>query len=530
MFVLSRKVVMEETGNNSFKVHDGAALPDAVITGPAAGLSLRVRLFRRLKRGEHHFSKWLNQTSIHGIVHVFKGKSRLRRLIWLVIFIVAVIGCAVVLGFDIEKWASDPTTTTVSTEDHSRDGVSFPAVTVCNLNAVRKSYKNSSEAVELLNGLARSTSHFLIHNPYSAFNKSCNQTLEGCDNHTVSTSIHEAYEEGGHLKDDFIKYCGFSNDGTKVTSCEAELIPYLTSLGICYTFNSAYSESTDKLIRRAGPVNGLHLIFNINRLEYSKVTYGNVGIKVLVHPRDAFPIPDVQGITVSPGVNAFIAVEAIKNIDDTTESNCLKKNRMRSMPFFPNHSYTVSTCTVNDLYKGYADSCGCTVDSHPAKGKYANIRNCTIADTCCILKRSRNNSFSDCPPLCEHTSYNIESSYSQFPSLQLAEDLEDEFNTSAVELQNNLVSINVYYHSLKITRLTTEYTYVFSNLMADMGGLLGLFIGASMISLLEVVVLVIDFVKSFIINKKIKEKVTEIEKKIQLVEIAEENIPDELLD
>ena len=489
---------------------------------PATTMKRKSRLRLRMRVSEKHFNKWLNQTSIHGIAHVFKGKSRFRRLIWVIIFLFAVVSCIAVVGFDIHKWASDPTTTTFSIES-SHNGLPFPAVTVCNLNAVRKSY-DSSQVVDLLNIIARSTSHFLVDSPFSIFNESCNATVEDFDENILAINITEAYMEGRHPKDEFIAYCGFASDGN-IVRCEAELTPVLTSLGICYTFNNGYSNISERIIKRAGPMNGLNLILNINRLEYSTVTYGNVGVKVLVHPRDAFPLAEEKGIAIPPGLNAFLAVESIRSVDQTSESNCQEENKT-SLSFFPNNPYTVSTCTVNDLYESYADVCGCTVaNSHPIEGQYINIRNCTIADACCILKQSRSYSSisSNCPPLCHHVWYRVQSGYSQFPSLELAEDLAEFYeNYSAIEIQSNLVSVNVYFDELQITRMTTEYAYIFANLLADMGGLLGLFIGASVISLLEVVVLMIDFLKSMLLNPKMKKVVAKMEKSIRLVDIADD--------
>jgi hypothetical protein len=481
-------------------------------------LSQRMKL--RLKFTGHHFSKWLNNTSIHGILHVFIGKSRIRRLIWSIIVLIGIIGCILTIGYNISEWASDQTATSVSFQA-AKDGQHFPAVTVCNLNAVKKSY-STSEVVELLNSLARPTSHFLLDNPFTTFNKTCNDTLKDIETPERDTTIWEAMTEGSHSIDEFVKYCGFSSSaGQSIIHCEDYMSPVMTSMGLCYTFNGNKNRIPNDIIKRSGPMNGLYLVLNISRLEYSKVTYGNVGIKVLVHHHDELPILEEKGIAIPPGKNAFIGVKTTMHEDDTSENSCLKVSK--PLTFLPNQSYSVSACSINQLYENYAQHniCGCALTiNRPLDGQFANIRSCTIADICCILNsRKILAEPEDCLPLCNYTSYGVQYSYSQFPSMELAEDLSDVYDYTAEELQSNLVSINVFFDDMKITTSTTQYVYRYTNLLADMGGLMGLFLGASVISLLEVAVLGFDIVKSIVLNKKTKEKVDKIEKKFALPEI-----------
>ena len=49
---------------------------------------------------------------------------------------------------------------------------------------------------------------------------------------------------------------------------------------------------------------------------------------------------------------------------------------------------------------------------------------------------------------------------------------------------------------LHITSQTTYYTYMFQDFLADIGGQLGLFLGISLISIVEVLVLVLDELKA----------------------------------
>ena len=455
----------------------------------------------RLKRGQHYFNKWLDITTIHGIVHVFKGKSRLRRIIWLFVFLFASFGCVGIITYYIVHWARDPTTTTISVIS-STDGQSFPAVTVCNLNAVKKDYADP-DVVELLNTFATPTSGFIRDWPFSITNKSCIESLNDISNEDQRQTMLDAYTNGGYKTEDFVVYCGFAGSDGNIVRCEESLQPVFTSLGVCFTFNSAYSSGQpDRKVTLAGPQFGLNLVLNVNRSEYPRSSKANVGVKVSVHDRNSLPVPHQAGVTISPGTNSYLAIETVKNIDDTRESGCIRNNE--SLAFFPDYSYSVSTCHINALYEHYAQdsNCGCSPLTN------GNTHQCTVADICCLSQERRTfNPTSSCPPSCEYLSYNVQPSYSEF--IISEEDIRE----------RNLVAVHVYYDNMLVTQLFTDYSYTFANLLADMGGLLGLFTGASVISLLEVCILIFDVVKSLLLTSRLNKVVAKLEDKINLPEV-----------
>uniref|UniRef100_A0A1X7V3I9 Uncharacterized protein n=1 Tax=Amphimedon queenslandica TaxID=400682 RepID=A0A1X7V3I9_AMPQE len=211
----------------------------------------------RLKRGQHHFNKWLDNTSIHGIVHVFKGRSRLRRILWLLVFLFASTTCAGIIIFYIVLWAQDPTSTSISfiTDD---EGQSFPAVTVCNLNAVKKDYADQY-VVDLLNNYANPTSGFIQNWPFSNISRSCTDSLNSITIEDQQEKLFDAYTNGGNKIDDFVVYCGFAGSDGNIVRCEESLEPVFTSLGVCFTFNSAYNGQPDRKVTLAGPQFGLIL-------------------------------------------------------------------------------------------------------------------------------------------------------------------------------------------------------------------------------------------------------------------------------
>ncbi|XP_011407119.1 PREDICTED: acid-sensing ion channel 2-like [Amphimedon queenslandica] len=216
----------------------------------------------------------------------------------------------------------------------------------------------------------------------------------------------------------------------------------------------------------------------------------------------------------------------------TRESNCVRSNsNTRSLDFFPGLPYTASTCHIDAEYRNYADTnkCGCSPEVNPSSN--VNTRNCTIADICCLSQERRTfNPSTNCPLSCDHLTYNVEPSYSKLFSGDSSESAAESFGTAIEEVEASLLSVYIYFDEMLATQLFTDYSYTFANLLADMGGLLGLFTGASVISLLEVCILLFDVLKNLLLTREMKKAVEKLESKINLPNvdaITKEEIEDD---
>ena len=94
------------------------------------------------------FSQWLDDTTAHGIVHVFKAPSLLRRFLWGIVFSIACILLAVTVVDRVRFYFSFTTATTISLETDLR-AIPFPSVTVCNMNPMRLSDRALHVSVQL---------------------------------------------------------------------------------------------------------------------------------------------------------------------------------------------------------------------------------------------------------------------------------------------------------------------------------------------------------------------------------------------
>ena len=122
-----------------------------------------------------------------------------------------------------------------------------------------------------------------------------------------------------------------------------------------------------------------------------------------------------------------------------------------------------------------------------------------------------------CPLECDSISYETTNSFAQYPSLMYANVIKNDTlntlskywnrklieNITAEELHNYLVAFNVYYEALEYTIISEVPNLMIIDLVSNIGGLMGLFVGISFLSFGEVIEMIFEvlFILSERINK-----------------------------
>ena len=331
------------------------------------------------------FRKYIESTTTHGIVRVFTGKSKVRRLFWAAIFLTAAGVCLGNISNRITFLAGDPTSTTISQIGNPQDGITFPAVTVCNLNLIKRS------VVESL--VDENTTHALIDlllNPSTM-----------CENYTrlsdylmrvipSNLSYRHIQDVARHRAEDMFVRCTYAGEECSHTDFDE----VLTRLGYCYTFNSGRASNKPILKSRGtGTRYGLTLQMNVEQDDYLLPARFDAGVKVAIHPQDEPPEPDDIGIAVPPGRNMFIGMRQ-KYVTDTStstrrEGRCQEVEDTSGFNFLQERfQYSSLACLVDCFYSSIADECGCVetgVESPPPSSRYVGLRDCSSVDLCCVL-------------------------------------------------------------------------------------------------------------------------------------------------
>ena len=460
-------------------------------------MSWKERLFKKDKTS---FKKYIESTTAHGVVRIFTGKSTIRRLFWLVIVLAAAGGCLYNISDRISFLVSTPTSTTISISRRSK--LTFPAVTVCNLNRFR---------LEALEG--RNLSDF-IRSAFSLVEvvdqEECGAILENVSSSdTINVPAMEVgYEElainTGNILEEFIFDCYYAGGECNVSEM---FEPVFTSLGICYTFNSGRLMEA-QMAKGTGQRQGLTLFINAQQFDY--VTANDAGVKIAIHPQSEPPLPDDQGIGVPTGRNAFISIRELRIVDNTRR-NCNSKTADLNFLQGEYTTYSESACLVDCMHTSMADNCHC-VDSRsfysPDSSEYTKLPNCTLENICCIANELLLPTQCNCEAACSSSVYQSSVSYSYFPPEYLSDYLGALVNVSPELFPTNLLAVNIYFETLNIKTQTTSSAYSFIALLSDIGGQLGLFLGVSVISIMEFGTWIIDEIKDRVFGiseKKLKE-------------------------
>jgi hypothetical protein len=444
-------------------------------------------------------SKWLDATTVHGIVHVFKGKSLIRKLIWAVIFLAAASVCLYNVTERIRFFASDPTSTAISVT--VQNIIPFPAVTLCNLNLINREFSEHTNLTNLLN-LIYNPLFLYLTNPqfyYQEVNETCNQLLNDVPDYARNLNLSQLYSTDFATLEysPLIRSCIFSD-----RDCTNDFIPVVTTLGLCYSFNT---NGTIFYSNGIGTRSGLTMLLDINQMYNYAASYGGIaGVKIAIHERGTIPEPDETGIAVGPGNHAYIGLRARSTVDKT-ERGCVPASSSKPK-FFENFNHSVSSCRIDTYLNALARECGCLFPYTTASDP--DLRECTVDDLCCFFKVVNINLTDEvtaCRPSCNRSTFQTFTSYANFPSLNTARELSEVLNIPTNAILSDLISLNIYFEDLGETEIITTAPYNFISLLSDIGGQLGLFVGASVISMLEIGMLLFDLFKDLTFVRLYKE-------------------------
>ena len=418
----------------------------------------------------------------------------IKRLLWVGIVLGATIGCLITITDRIKYLVSRPTATTISATRHHT--LTFPAVTVCNLNSFRVlgvlEELNLTDLIQIAAPLVSGD---------DIDSETCNQVMQSAS--TSSTNIlsgitfEELAVQSGQPVEDFIQGCFFA--GESCGNVTEVFEPVFTNLGICYTFNSG---RVSPLFQSSGTGQrqGLQLLLNVNQ-QSNTTTILNLGLIITINAQSEHPVPANLGIGVPAGRNAFISVKQ-RNTQDETKRNCTCSSQSNYEPtfnFLPGTSYSESTCLVDCMHSTTADDCECIVARSfysPGIPRYSQLPDCTLEKICCIVDALlflQNNC--NCRSACSFTQYETSVSYSSLPAEELRS-LAASFGLESTLFPNDFLTISVYFETLNVETQTTSNVYSFIALLSDIGGQVGLFLGLSVISVLQFGDWIIKIMKS----------------------------------
>ncbi|KRY37643.1 Degenerin mec-4, partial [Trichinella spiralis] len=309
----------------------------------------------------------------------------------------------------------------------------------------------------------------------------------------------ETKKKVSHQKKDFLLQCSFNGRQCDIEN-DFELLMDPV-YGNCYMFNS--NSTINRTTSRAGPIYGLSLVIYVDADDYLPTTKAS-GVRLLVHSQEEYPFPDTNGYNAPTGLLSSFGIR-MKKIERLPQpyGDCIKEGKTKDY-IYKDQIYSLEGCYRSCFQMEMIKSCGCGDPRFPVpEGR----RHCRVkerkARECLenVIQKSGglHGSFSgkcDCRQPCVQYVYDMSFSAAKWPtpSIEL-DDCNDTAEECIRKLKKNALSLEIYFEQLNYEVLKELQAYQWVNLMADFGGQLGLWMGVSVITIIEVLVLIYEVIK-----------------------------------
>ncbi|KAI5627514.1 acid-sensing ion channel 4 [Silurus asotus] len=452
--------------------------------------------------------------SLHGMKHVFGaagggggGGGCARRALWaaallasLALFLHQASQCAVAY---LQR-----AHVTALREEATRE-LLFPAVTICNTNRFRFSALTDADIYHLANltGLPPK-------NP---------EGHRAADLQYPEPDMQDIFNRTGHQLEDMLKSCNFSGhncsardfsviqdemieDLTKQQNETFTIKPHhtgdlparfytvhcmakvYTRYGKCYTFNG--NKTTSKKTKQGGMGNGLEIMLDIQQDEYLPIwretneTSLEAGIRVQIHSQDEPPYIHQLGFGVSPGFQTFVSCQEQRlTYLPQPWGNC----RSSTDPSIPGYdSYSISACNLHCETQLVLQECQCRMVHMPG-----NTEICAPDKLKCV---DRALGYLRIDGSCRLVGAGFLDQGWNLVSKNSGSSEVKTLNHMLKGIENFLI-LDIFFEALNYETIEQKKAYDVAGLLGDIGGQMGLFIGASILTILEILDYIYEVIK-----------------------------------
>ncbi|KAL5289998.1 hypothetical protein ACFFRR_009784 [Megaselia abdita] len=493
------------------------------------------------------FSEYCDNTTIHGIKYLGEQKRPiLERLFWILVFILSIYACASLTINIWDKWNNNPVIVSFAEKSTPVWQIPFPAVTVCSETKSRQTVFNFTETYQKLTGNASNTLTDQETYYLNAIFQVCDaHMIEGTEFGTSLGNASEFVDAFRSLEPDFNETYFICKWRNAMVDCDTNFYSFLTEEGICYTFNSPdqtniyrqeahlpefvfntenIAESTWNLedgyserdlenepfparVMGAGARAGIFLVLKGQKIDYDLLCRGPVqGFKILLHTPGEIPqvskqylrVPFDQEVLISIKPKIITTSDGLKHYEPARRQ-CYFQNE-RYLRYFK--LYTQVNCELECLANHTLSKCGCVKFSMPRNASTpvcgpSNIKCYNDAEDELLehefregLKTSKENyrgeTKCNCLPACTTIAYDAEISQAEY-------DFRSQFRAYKYfdYLDKNpdmqMARLSIFFKENQFLTSKRSELYGTTDFLANVGGLLGLFMGVSTLSFVELV-------------------------------------------
>ena len=446
--------------------------------------------------------------TMHGFARISITKSKFLKIVWLIF----ILGFSGMLIYQVEeivyKFFERPSI--MKHETIISPKMQFPSVTICassvsrpkvmafgNKTMIEESFEMARQNGDVEFGVMTFASYILNH---------VIKTAENLKNLSFNRSAFMMEKLRGGCSFAIASQCNYSRDFKDIIVVER---------GSCYNYNSdgQYHQ------KRAGQHEGLQMILFLdvdNAMPLSSSNFGD-GVELLLQHHMEYPFPSIGSVLAPVGHLSRIEISKseIIRMRHPYPSDCIDGEGIRLL--YPGE-YTVHNCQESCLaYKAAAscDTLGFYMNTFLPTNIKKNFSKTTNASDCWveIFDKLNANGFKscNCKLPCYEMHFHKSTSYSKWPSTadmpfyRSAFSKALGFNESTMTeefIRRNFLKVNIFFKSMSFQRMTEEKKYTAAGVISNVGGQMGIWIGASMFSLMELIYLLAQFLHRVLSPRK----------------------------
>lgn len=408
-------------------------------------------------------------TTFHGCRYIFMQNTQiLRRVLWSIFLLCCISACLYQSALAVDQYIKYESINSLSTERHT--SLDLPAVTICNVNQLRLSLVQnfSDEQAEALKHMIRH-----IFSPFKLNSSSI--PVIGKQLSSIPGNIRDFLRSAITSQSDTFLQCEYLG----ILNCSDYIHVIETDRGSCFSFNNNLAPVGKPLqMRKNRPTLGYTLTLNADVDDYfAPVATSGVGFKVRVHEIGEDPLMSDYGTYLAPGLDATLSVQKLLttvldkpySLEDCTDD----------------HSYSFANCQgacwVDNLH--ICDNCSMI---------HSQNVTCDVANgAMCLMNNAPRLEHGDvkcnCPPQCTSPSYIHHTTAVRYPNYLAVESarLANWTHQTDEALHRNVLRLTISYETLSTTKINQIPVVNQWQLLSTIGGLMGLFLGASVVTACE---------------------------------------------
>ena len=494
----TRRLVFANTFSNQNQILSGAINT----TENPNTVNGKIDLFRNA------MVEWCENTTIHRLKNFSRSKNVIHKIIFISLLLISTGYCISSISETVISYLKYDFITRMQITNETP--AYFPVISFCNLKMLNKlsakSYLQTILNDANNNSLINKTDYG--DNIYGYVNdiETIIQSSVASEDQTI-----EFQKSAGYNLSDMLISCSFNWK----TCSEKDFKFFFNSIyGSCYSFNA---DVPPKSVSVQGPDYGLTIELFMGDPNVQTEYELDDGIVVVIHNQTNKPYFNSQRNLVSLGTETDLKItrnfieklgqpySACINFDNNTDFHSEISDYIINKLKI---AYTQQYCFLLCLQKDVMQICNCSSIWLPqylnATYCKADKLNCSSSVTMDILDGIDNNICNhECPLECNFVDYKISTSRSTYPTPYYKSLLSthSKINSSGIaynDIEKAVLRVNIFYESMTYILYQETVTMTPDTLCSNIGGVLGLCTGASVLLIIEVIELIIVL---FHINK-----------------------------